>query len=89
MGVRKADQKTLDRMGNDVQSGKVQDLIDQGWTLIQIARKYDVSESYVRRLGATSGGPLRFKKGRGGSLKQETVSPDKWSDAKRLAMGSW
>lgn len=86
-GTRSMHQRKIDRLKDAHESGELQKLADQGMTLIQIASKYNVAESTVRRLGANNGTKLKFK-GKC-NLKNDVESRENWSDAKRLAMGAW
>jgi len=79
-----AKQRRLERLKADADSGKIQALVDQGWTILQLAKKYEVSESSVRKVGMSHGGPVRFNYKQG--VKSQAVPMEHWSDAKRLAL---
>ena len=76
------------RIQKDVESGKLQELVDQGWTLLQLAKKYEVSDNKVRSFSVAYGGPINFNQSTG---KKSQINPiDQWSDAKKLALtGRW
>ena len=81
-------QRRFERLQADVDSGKVQDLVDAGWTILQLAEKYEVSEHHMRRQGKTMGGTIDYRGKRG--KREETYFVDQWSDAKKLAVtGKW
>lgn len=90
MGItRTAYQRKLDRLHEAVDNGVVQGLVDSGWTILSIARKYEVSESKIRNLGVKHGGPIKFPKAKAG-IKYDKQHLSDWTDAKKLALtGKW
>jgi len=74
---------------HDLNTGKVQKLIDNGWTILQIAKKYDVSESTIRKQSKL--GRLDFMESRNrGSKAEEIALLEQMTPAKRLALsGKW
>jgi len=81
-------QRRFDRLEADVKSGKVQDLVDAGWTILQLAEKYEVSEHHMRRQGKTMGGHIEYRGKRG--KREPTEFTDQWTDGKKLALtGKW
>lgn len=74
----------LDR---DVNSGKVQSAIDNGWTTLQLAKKYEVSETTIKRLAREK--RINFKENRNRGRKADDVELSEiMTPAKRLAMSA-
>lgn len=75
-------QKRYKRLSDDVQSGKVQKMINDGYTRAQIAAEYEVSMASIRK--HTMSGALVFEKHTG--VAGELTGIELWSEAKKLAM---
>lgn len=82
-------EKKFQILDNDVKNGRVQRMIDNGWTTIQVARKYEVSESTIKRY--SKDGKLSFMENRNRGTKAEEIAlSEQMTDAKRLALsGKW
>lgn len=83
-------QARRERIDRDIHNGKIQELADQGYTFLQIAHKYEVSETTIRRLAIHNGGPIYWKHARQNKKKSDRdVDPSAHiSDAKKLALYS-
>lgn len=75
-------QKRYKRLSDDVESGKVQKMIDDGYTRAQIAAEYEVSLQSIRK--HTTTGAIVFEKHTG--VAGELTGIELWSEAKKLAM---
>lgn len=82
-------EKKFQILDNDVNNGRIQRMIDNGWTTIQVARKYEVSESTIKRY--SKDGKLSFMENRNRGTKAEEIAlSEQMTDAKRLALsGKW
>lgn len=89
MNTHAAAHKKFQILEHDLNTGKVQKLIDNGWTVLQIAKKYDVSESTIKKQSKL--GKLNFMESRHRGCKAEEVALlEQMTPAKRLALsGKW
>lgn len=89
MNTHAASNKKFQILEHDLNTGKVQKLVDNGWTILQIAKKYDVSESTIRKQSKL--GKLNFMENRNrGSKAEEIALLEQMTPAKRLALsGKW
>lgn len=81
--------KRYQKLDHDINTGRVQAMIDNGWTTMQIARKYDVSEYTIKRHARD--GRLSFNENRNRGTKADQIAlSEMMTPAKRLAMsGKW
>lgn len=81
-------QRRILRLQTDIDNGRIQELVDNGFSILQIAKRYDVSENKIRSYSKIYGGPVFFPQTKG--VKKEADVISEWSDAKRLAIsGKW
>lgn len=74
------------RIDRDADTGKLQKLINDGYTIQQLANIYEVSDTKIKRM--IKAGKISFKRSRG--RRVHTTMVHEWSDMKKLAMcGKW
>lgn len=72
------------RVRKAAEDGSIQKLVDDGYTIQQIATIYEVSDTTIKRF--SKDGLINFKQSRGRKVHTTLVS--EWSPMKRLAMSN-